>query len=130
MKIATSASEINRITETAGNLGWTVTHVPSEIEFEKYSPLGEDFIIVSNGNTVEEIMKDVDDIYAGFDPGRHVLEHLAAENEYSYMGVEIVRSYADDAEAIDSMLKDLLDALRELAAEIEYEIEGEDDAEI
>lgn len=122
MKITVSANnDIARVTDVAKNQGWDVLYMPGgPMQFTKYSPYFEEIVITAHGDTAEEIADVVSRQHDAFDPGRHVLERLNDEADYdNYIGVDIVRNYADDAEEIEAMLENLRDALRGLAAEIE-----------
>ena len=133
------AGTVKRITDAAENLGWRVNYIPGKrwgerwesdgFEFEEYSPMGEDFIFTANGNDAAEIAADVCEFFANFDPGRRALENLNGldpKRNYGYIGANLVRDFADDAEKIDDMIGDLRDALEKLANEIKDESDGEE----
>lgn len=98
------------------------------IEFEKYSPAGEDFIFYAQGDTAKEIVESVDYYYEGFDTDEHVkiwIEHIAMwidARSYGKSGIPSISVLVEDADAIDEMLKELSEALYN----IDFDEEDED----
>lgn len=88
-------------------LGWTVTECgDGTTEFRKYSPAGEDFYFcVHSDNLVDEVQA----YWLDFDADEH------AEMWIKHRGTKGVPSsvltLAEDAEAIDAMLKELAETL-------------------
>lgn len=82
------------------------------VELEKYSPAGEDFIfyVHDKKRLVEATREYADD----FDVDEHIEMWVSARHSVS--GVPNIRTLVEDAEAIKAMLKELADALREVAA--------------
>lgn len=101
---------INRIIEKADELEWACRVCDDgELEFEKYSPEGEDFIFyVSSSNPVREVKE-----YAGnFDADEHA--EMWVESRGKRGVPDSIRALIDDADAIQEMLNELADALAEL----------------
>lgn len=78
------------------------------VEFEQYSPAGEDFIFTVWGNTPDAIVAAVRE-YAddGFDPEAHAAEWYGANKGEP----RSLRALLDDADEIDEMLEQLAQAL-------------------
>lgn len=107
-----------RYREVCEELEWSVTADDGgNVELEKYSPAGEDFIItVSAENFVDEIKE-----YAtSFDQEEHIEMWISARRSGT-RGVPSIKELVKDAEAIDAMLKELAEALE--AAEPEEDEE-------
>lgn len=94
------------------DMGWYI-HVDDDggsIELEKWTPAGEDFIFSIAG---KDIAAEVKEYYEDFDPNEHA--KMWVENMGTVNGVpKDIRTLIDDAEAIDSMLAELVDALLEM----------------
>lgn len=97
-------------------LDWSV-HEDGDgnIELEKYSPAGEDFIITVGA---ENFVDNVKEYAASFDQDEHIEMWISARRN-GVRGVPSARELVKDAEAIDAMLKELAEAL--FAAELEAE---------
>lgn len=91
-------------------LDWGYTYSESgEIELEKHSPAGEDFIFSIDG---QNIPQEVREYAEGFDVDEHVALWV---DERGKRGVpETARELVEDAEAIKAMLEELADALDEV----------------
>lgn len=104
-----------RYRDICESLDWSVTaDGDGNIELEKYSPAGEDFII-----TVGEVdfVDNVKAYAASFDQNEHVEMWVNARR--STKGVPSVKELVEDAEAIDKMLKELAEALFKAELEVE-----------
>lgn len=91
------------------NLGWIVNDCGNgDIELEKHSPAGEDFLFIADaGNFIDSVMEYVDD----FDIDEHIELFI---NYRGKNGVpSSVRELLEDAEAIKKMLLELASALKE-----------------
>lgn len=85
------------------------------IELEKYSPAGEDFVITVGA---ENFVDNVKEYAAYFDQDEHIEMWIEARHNGT-RGVPSTRELVKDAEDIDAMLKELAEAL--FAAELEVE---------
>ena len=95
-------------------LDWSVTSDgDGNIELEKYSPAGEDFIITVGE---ERFVDNVKAYAASFDQEEHIAMWVKARRSGT-KGVPSPRELVEDAEAIDKMLQELAAAL--FAAELE-----------
>lgn len=95
-------------------LDWSLTLTgDGNIELEKYSPAGEDFIITVGE---EGFVDNVKEYAAHFDPDEHIEMWVEARRN-GVKGVPSARELVEDAEAIDKMLRELACALFE--AELE-----------
>lgn len=85
------------------DLGWEVYETEDDIEFRKYSSLGEDFSFSVSAN---KFLEDLCDYYEAFDPEEHAaMWHNA---RHCTAGVpQSLRALLDDAIEIDGMLEDL-----------------------
>lgn len=98
------------LTGRAEALGWTVCdHRDSEyggyVELYKYSPAGEDFSFTAYGDTIEKLVRDVQEYAADFDVDEHV--DLWADNRGIGGCPGTFRELVRDAEAIQEMLDEL-----------------------
>lgn len=97
-------------------LGWSFTDDgDGNIELEKYSPAGEDFIVTVGA---ENFVDNVKEYAAYFDQDEHIEMWIQARRGGT-RGVPSTRELVEDAAAIDAMLKELAEAL--FAAELEAE---------
>lgn len=100
--------------EILERLGWSYTDDgDGNIELEKYSPAGEDFIITVGA---ENFVENVKEYAAHFDQEEHIEMWVEARRN-KVAGVPSIKELVEDAEAIDRMLKELAEAL--FAAELE-----------
>ena len=72
------------------------------IECEYYSNAGEDFIFTLAGKNNIELAKNLNDFYEDFDADEHAVENYGSKGAPSSL-----RTLLDDAEDIDSFLKEL-----------------------
>lgn len=95
------------------SLDWRVTSDGcGNIELEKYSPAGEDFIIAVGE---ENFVDNVKAYAASFDPDEHAEMWIADRGKGGVPSS--IREILEDAQAIDDMLRELSCAL--FAAELE-----------
>jgi len=95
-------------------LDWRVTDTgDGNIELEKYSPAGEDFIITVGE---ERFVDNVKAYAASFDQEEHIAMWVEARRSGT-SGVPSIKELVEDAQAIDDMLRELACALFE--AELE-----------
>jgi hypothetical protein len=88
------------------SLGWNIYECSkTSYELSQYSPAGEDFGFSISGNNDKELMQDIKDYYNYFDPEQHALMWVGSK------GAPSLRILLNDADAIDEMLKKLVDAL-------------------
>lgn len=101
----------NALLEKAEELDWKVTkNDDGSIDFEKYSPAGEDFIFTVDG---KNIAAEVRDYYEGFDPDDYAEIWVALKREpgAEHLGIPDIRTLIKDADDIDEMLAELSAAL-------------------
>ena len=95
-------------------LDWRVTDTgDGNIELEKYSPAGEDFIITVGE---ERFVDNVKAYAASFDQEKHIAMWVEARRSGT-RDVPSAFALVEDAKAIDKMLQELAQAL--FAAELE-----------
>lgn len=84
-------------------LNWNVYERKDDIEFEKYSPAGEDFVFsVNKTNYLDEIIEYSE----SFDPDEHA--EMWVNCMHSVKGVpQSIRTLIEDADAIKEMLLEL-----------------------
>ena len=111
---------IKRICE---KLGCDIHEYENEIEFENYSPAGEDFIFtVNKENFEDEVMFYAED----FDADEHA--KMWVENMHSVKNVpQSIRTLIDDADAIKEMLLKLANKLSIGRKKYEYNIRRKKD---
>lgn len=107
-------SYIEKAIEKAEELEWyAVICEDGSVEFEKYSPAGEDFVFYANSDS---LARDVRLYAEDFDIEDHVRMWLNAK-ENGVGGVPGVVELVDDARDIEEMLGELADALEDLIIE-------------
>lgn len=91
------------IKEAAEKCDWGVHEYDNEIEFESWSPMGENYVFsVSKDNIVDELQE----YYNNYDPDEHAEEWVEAR-AHGVQGVPSIRDLLNDADAIDKMLENL-----------------------
>lgn len=104
----------------AYDLGWDMTIYDThdgqdEIEFESYSPLGENLILNFTVSDEDELALAVRDYYDNFDIDEHV--ELWVEAKLSGAnGIPRITDLVHDADEIDKMLDELAEALLDARA--------------
>lgn len=94
--------------EICEKLDWSVTSDgDGNIELEKYSPAGEDFIITVGE---EGFVDNVKAYAASFDQEEHIEMWVQARRS-KVAGVPSIKELVEDAQAIDDMLRELSTAL-------------------
>lgn len=100
------------IIDAAEKLDWSV-YVDKDnnyIEFEKYSPAGEDF---SFSVGAEDVIEEVKAYASDFDIDEHIEMWIEARHN-GVRGVPSIRELVKDAEDIDKMLQELAIELAKL----------------
>lgn len=106
-----------RYREVCEELEWSVTADDGgNVELEKYSPAGEDFIVTVGA---ENFVDNVKEYAASFDQEEHIEMWISARRS-GVRGVPTAKELVKDAEDIDAMLKELAAALSK--AELETEV--------
>ena len=97
------------------DLGWSfsINHYANgnEIYISKYSPAGEDFGFEVKGTTFEEIAEGIKEYADNFDADEHVLLWVEGCGRN---GVPSIRGLIDDANAIQDMLDELVEAVSKI----------------
>lgn len=111
----------NKIERIANELDWRVIwdedNISGEklVEFEKYSPAGEDFLFTVRYTHVSEIPEKIRENYEDFDPEEHV---MLWANSAGSNGVPSLRKLMEDADAIEEMIRELAVAFDDIKKEI------------
>lgn len=104
------SSLMNALVEAAEQIDWSV-HIEDDcIEFEKYSPAGEDFIFTIVGNGEENVVEKVREYAYDFDPDEHA--EMWVESRGKKGVPDSIRTLIDDADSIKEMLFELAEELR------------------
>lgn len=92
-----------RMKRICEKLDWKVNEYNTDVELEKYSPAGEDFLFyVDKKNIIKNITEYADD----FDADEHA--EMWVENMHTVRGVpQSIRALINDADAIKEMLLEL-----------------------
>ena len=101
--------KIENILEKADELEWRCIVCDEGLEFEKYSPAGEDFIFYVTG---PDFVRDIKEYAANFDADEHA--EMWIESRGTRGVPSSIRELIDDADAIQEMLNELSHALEEL----------------
>lgn len=125
MKLEDLNADLKLMLEKAEELGWTSTvwEVPSQnnrtyAELEKYSPAGEDFLMVidfDKEDQADTFISDLREYFEDFDVDEHVEMWLPSRGKGGCPSS--VRELVEDAEAIEKMVEELLDALDDMRNE-------------
>lgn len=102
---------MDALIDAAELLDWSVHIYDDCIEFEKYSPAGEDFSFSIAGSEETDVVKQVREYAYEFDPDEHA--EMWAESRGKRGVPDSIRTLIDDADAIKEMLFELADTLRE-----------------
>lgn len=104
---------MDALVDAAEEIDWAV-HIEDDcIEFEKYSPAGEDFIFTIVGNDEGAVAEKVRECAYDFDPDEHA--EMWVESRGKRGVPDSIRTLIDDADAIKEMLFELADVLRKTA---------------
>lgn len=92
-----------RMKHICEKLDWKVNEYKTDVELEKYSPAGEDFLFcVDKNNIIKNITEYADD----FDADEHA--EMWVKNMHTVRGVpQSIRALINDADAIKEMLLEL-----------------------
>ncbi len=107
----------DKLREVCERLDWTVHEYDNgDVDLEKYSPAGEDFIFSVE---LEDFVENVKKYAADFDQDEHI--ELWIDSRGKNGVPSRVRELVEDAEAIDKMLQELATALQEAEDSAEKE---------
>ena len=113
---------MDALIDAAELLDWSVHIYDDYIEFEKYSPAGEDFIFTITGNDEARVVEQVREYAYDFDPDEHA--EMWVESRGKRGVPDSIRTLIDDADAIKEMVSELADALRKAEEEYQKEAAG------
>lgn len=113
---------MDTLVDAAELLDWSV-HINDDcIEFEKYSPAGEDFFFTITGNDEARVVEQVRGYAYDFDPDEHAEMWVEIRGK---RGVpDSIRTLIDDADAIKEMVFELAAELRKAEEEYQKEVAG------
>lgn len=107
------------IVEVAENLDWSVIDIRdcgftvtdgTQLEFEKYTPAGEDFSFTVSGDSPENMIEEIKSYSANFDTEEHIAGWIEAKRN-GVSGVPSIKELVEDADAIENMLRELAEAV-------------------
>ena len=101
---------LNTIQEVAEALEWRVHISETNVEFENWSPAGENLVFSFENGTVKQFRLEIVNYYNGFDAEAHAAEWYGANRGEP----ESLRDLLEDADAIDGMLRELVMALTQV----------------
>lgn len=110
------SSLMNALVDAAEEIDWSVHIYDDCIEFEKYSPAGEDFVFSIVGTDENELVKEVNRYASDFDPDEHAELWVGSRGKRGVPGS--IRTLIDDADSIKEMLVELAKKLQK--AEEDY----------
>lgn len=94
-----------KVTNTR-DCGFTVEKGVTELEFSKYSPVGEDFSFAVSGKNKQEIVNEIKDYASDFDTEEHIKMWIEGK-ESGTSGIPSIKELVEDADAIKEMLDEL-----------------------
>lgn len=98
-----------QMTDIAEDLGWRVdickNRSGENVEFQHYTPAGEDFSFTAYGNTPEAVAADALEYARGFDRDEHVRSVM------DMRGAPDLETLVGDAHEIEIMVQELANAL-------------------
>lgn len=113
---------LKRMLDKAEEMEWSYTLYIEEshgnrayAEMEKYSPAGEEFLMMvdfDKDNQADSFCRDLRSYYEDFDVDEHVEMWIPSRGKGGCPSS--VRDLVEDAEAIESMICDLLEVLEEM----------------
>lgn len=98
---------LNTIQEVAENLEWRVHISETDLEFENWSPAGENIIFCFENGKVDWFLYELADCYESFDAEEHAAGWYGAKRGEP----KSLRDLLEDADSIDGMLEELVMAL-------------------
>ena len=102
---------VEELVDRAEYAGWAVNDNTEngsmlELEFEKYSPAGEDFVFSISGETITELLEDLHQYIWNFDEDEHIKLNIGGK------GAPSIMELAQDASDILEMLNGLYFAIQ------------------
>lgn len=98
--------------------GWNYTTYEQDgeiyVDFQQYSPAGEDFHVPAWGETPEKVVDDLKRYYEDFDSAEHACMWYGQNRGEP----KSLRDLLDDADAIDDMIRDLVVFLDDMLLEV------------
>ena len=98
------------------DLGWSIEPQGDYIYISQYSPAGEDFGFEVDGKSLADVVHQVCEYADNFDADEHAEMWINARGKVN--GVpDSIRELIDDADAIQEMLNELAEKVKELIEE-------------
>lgn len=106
------SKEIEALVKKIEDLGWSVEKEDdNEYRLGKYSPAGQDFSIVIEGEDVEELIDSIDKAYENYDVSEQAYLWLDDTGHGRNGAPYEMKDVVADMEACEQMIKDLYDEL-------------------
>ncbi|PAV30224.1 hypothetical protein CIL05_07085 [Virgibacillus profundi] len=104
--------EIKELISKVESLEWTVDKEgDNEYRLSKYSPAGQDFSIVVEGEEVEELIESIYQVYNDFDTSEETYLWLDNTGHGTNGAPYHMKDLLEDMEACEQMISDLYDEL-------------------
>lgn len=103
---------IKKITKIAESLDWSISTSGDEIELEKYSPAGQDFIISVTAENLEELIEKLFERYNDYDASEEAYLWLDNTGHGKKGAPYDMKEVYEDMEACQNMILELHDALK------------------
>ncbi len=113
----------DKLKKCISNLDWEVYEDENGVYLSKYSPAGEDFGFLVDGENDETIIHNILQYANAFDPDDHAEMHI--ENRGRGGTPSSIRVLINDANDIKDMLKELADAVKKVSEEEREKRENE-----
>ena len=106
--------DINKITEVAESLGWSVRIDKKDCLFSKFSPAGQDFNIEFGAKDLDEVIEKIKERCDNFDCSEEAYVWLDDAGHGANGAPYDMRDLYEDMEACLEMMEELSEAMEEI----------------
>ena len=106
--------DINKITEVAERLNWSVSVDGEEFTFSRYSPAGQDFNIEISASNTEQLAEKLNEYYEGFDVSYETYLWLGKDGHGTNGAPHDMKDLYEDMEACEQMIRVLSEEIAQL----------------
>lgn len=104
--------QVKELIEKAESLGWSVEEEgDNQYRFSKYSPKGQDFSIMVEGEYAEDLIDSINEVYKNFDVSEETYIWLDNTGHGKNGAPYHMRDVLEDMEACERMILELYNSL-------------------